>query len=195
MRTTWPSQTGLDGKFRSGIMFLLSVLLALTPVGSAWAQLFEQLSKDLGTIYQQKSRAEEFARLLKKAYENKKISDNSLQQGERLYIDAKAAFDGWITKLQFDLKAGRESKSAQEEKILQAAVEKSERFTAYVDQLLFGESRGAAAVAAIVTTVVTALTTAGLNIWGECRKANQEERERLVKELEKLKWQPFGQIK
>ena len=79
--------------------------------------------------------------------------------------------------MQFDFKVGRESKAAEEEKILQAAVEKSEKYTAYVDKLLFGESRGAAAVAAIVTTVVPALTTAGLNIWGKYGKLAQQERE------------------
>ena len=72
---------------------------------------------------------------------------------------------------------------------------KSEKFTAYVDKLLFGESRGAGAVAAIVASVVSTLTTAGLNILGEYRRDSQQEREGLIEELEKLKWQTFGQIK
>ena len=73
MRTTWPAPTGLGGKFRAGIMFLLSVLLTLGPGAPVWAGISEQLSKDLGTIGQQKSRAEEFARLLNKAYKKRKL--------------------------------------------------------------------------------------------------------------------------
>jgi hypothetical protein len=46
-------------------------------------------------------------------------------------------------------------------------VGKREKFTAYVDKLLFGESRSTGVVAAIVASVVSILTPAGLNIWGE----------------------------
>ena len=54
---------------------------------------------------------------------------------------------------------------------------KREQFTAYVEKLLFGESRGAGVVTAIVASVVSILTPAGLNIWGEYgRIARRDER-------------------
>jgi hypothetical protein len=78
--------------------------------------------------------------------------------------------------------------------MLQATVEKSEEFTAFVDELIFGDRRGPAAVAAVVGIVITSLTEAGVNIWKAWQDSSRQEREHMIKELEKLKWQPFNKI-
>jgi hypothetical protein len=190
MRTGWKLLIGLHGKFVSAIVVMLSFIVAFGPGGSAWGQPSVEQSREIETFAQQKSRAEDFARPLKKRYEKKKISQQSLQKGEALYIDAKAAFNGYITQFQFDIRAGRQPS----QKNLQVAVEKSEKFIAYADEQVYGASRGPAVVA-LVGALVSALTKAGIDFWKEKRKATQQEREGLAKELEKLKWQPFDQIK
>ncbi len=190
MDSTRSSLIGLNGKFRSGIMFMLTVLLTLTSNNLTCAKDSDQLSEDMGTLREQKTNAEEMARLLKEAYAEKKISDESLREGKRIYLQAQAAYDQWITKLQADLTTGWESDSAKEKKIIQNASEKGEEFTAYVSKLLYKQDRGPAAIAVIVGAVVKA----GLEIWREWRNADQQKREGLKKELDKLRWKPFREI-
>jgi hypothetical protein len=168
---------------------MLSLIVAFGPGGSAWGQPSSEWSREIETFAQQKNKAEDSARQLKKGYVKKKLSEQSLQKGEILYNDAKAAFNGYITQYQFDIRAGRQPS----QKNLQVAVEKSEKFNAYADEQVYGASRGPAVVA-VIASLVTALTKAGLNIWGEYRRATKQEREALSQELDKLKWQPFEQI-
>jgi len=176
-------------KIESRAVVMLSLIVALAPCGSVWGQTSSEWSKEIEIFAQQKNKAEDSARLLKKSYEEKKISEQSLEKGEILYNDAKAAFNGYITQYQFDIRAGRQPSQTN----LQVAVEKSEKFNAYADEQVYGASRSPAVVA-VIASLVTALTKAGLNFWGEYRKAAQQEREVLAQELDKLKWQPFDQI-
>ena len=190
MKSRWRLINRQPGKFLSGAVVLLSFMVAIGPGGLAWGQLSEEASREIETFAQQKNRAENFARLLKKSYEKKKISEESLQKGEALYNDAKVAFNGYLTRFQFDVRAGRQPS----QKNLQVAVEKSEKFTAYADEQVYGGSRGPVVVA-VIASLVTALSKAGIAYWGEYRKATQQQRDVLAKELEKLEWQPFDQIK
>jgi hypothetical protein len=190
MTTEGKLLTGLSGKFRFGVAVLVSFLLAFGSGGSAGGQLSGECSREIEIFAQQKSRAEDFARQLKKRYERKKLSEPSLLKGEALYNEARAAFNGYLTQFQFDLRTGREPS----QKNLQAAVEKSEKFTAYADEQVYGASRGPALVV-VIANLVAALTQAALNYWENYRKQAQLERDLLAQELDKLKWQPFDQIK
>jgi hypothetical protein len=128
----------LLGQIWSGAVVMLSFVVAFSSIGSAWGKLSDECSREIEIFAQQKYRAEDFARLLKKRFEKKKISEESLQKGEALYNDAKATFNGYLTQFQFDIKSGREPS----QKNLQSAVEKSERFTAYADEQVYGAPRG-----------------------------------------------------
>ena len=185
MRTGWK----LFQRLLAKAVLVLSFLVAFGPVGSALGQPSGPGLGDIEIFAQQKDRAETFTRLLKKSYEKKKLSEPSLQKGESLYNEAKAAFNGYLTQYQFELKAGRQPS----QKSLSEAVKKSEKFTAYADEQVYGVSRGPVAVG-MLTTLIAALTKAGVDFYKEYRKVNQEQREILIQELEKLKWQAFDQI-
>jgi hypothetical protein len=190
MKPGWKLINRQPGKFFSGAVVLLSFIVAIGPSGLAWGQLSDEGSREIEIFKQQKTRGEDFARILKKSYEKKKISEQSLQKGEALYNDARVALNGYLTRFQFDIKAGRQP--SQEN--LQVAVEKSEKFTAYADELVYGGSRGPVVVA-VIAGIVTALSKAGIEFWKEYRKASQQERDVLAEDLKKLEWQPFDQIK
>lgn len=196
MKARRESSTKLRVKFMSGLTVILILLVALGPSSTAWAKLPKSLSSDIAKIAQQKSRGEDFAKRLKEANAEKEIKKEPFEKGKNLYIEAKAAFDGLITKLIMDLKAGGKAEPSNEEKaLLQEAIAKSEEFTNYVDKLLYGESRGAVEVALIIKGIFDALFPVVSKTWKEYREASKQQKEEIIKELNDLRWQDFAKIK
>ena len=194
MKTQGLSYLIRRGKLGAGIILLLGIMLILDAIGSAGAQVANQLAKDWGTIVEQKSRAEEFVRMLKVAHRKGKIDDTVLERGQCLYSDGRAAFDGLISRLQFEIRAGQRDRSNTEEQIIRPAVEKSEAFTGYVEHVLFGKNRGPTAVVAAVAAVISALTNVYADIWNNRERPSQVDNERWINDLERLKWLPFSNI-
>lgn len=187
-------------KIRPGLLKRWVFCLGLSFVvfstsGPVCGRIPDQLLNELETIGQQKSRGEDFARRLKEAHGKKKISEQDLGRGESLYIDAKAGFNAWIDRVKIDLKGGRSHDlSPKARASLQLALEKGEKFTGYVDKLLYGEERGAVPLATLAAGLVRALSPAVANICGGYQGAEPPEREEIINALEELKWQPFNQI-
>ena len=123
------------------MIYLLSFIVICTS-NPIWGKIPDQLLNEMEIIGQQKNKGEDFARRLKKSYAKKEITERELGRGESLYIDAKAAFNAWIDRVKIDLKSGRGNELSKAVKTsLQTAVEKSEKFTDYVEKLLYGEVR------------------------------------------------------
>lgn len=176
-------------------IFIMGVIVASYPGGSALAKPPEDLSKNIEIIQRQKSSAEGLAQMLKKAYDKKEISNFDLQKGEMLYLEAKSAFDGWIRKLQFNLKRrGPVELSQEDNKSIEEAVKKSETFKNYVRQSLPG-SRGGPVVVVAIATLIKPVTEAIIKILQEFKKGDRQERERIIQQLGELQWKSFNEIR
>lgn len=193
MKTRCASLSRPNQSLRLVGIFIMGVIVASYSGGSALAKLPKGLSENIEIIERQKSSAEGFAQMLKKAYVNKKISNFDLQQGEMLYVEAKSAFDGWIKKLQSNLKGRGPVELSQEDKnSIAEAVKKSETFKNYVRQSLPGSRRSIVVVA--IATLIKPLTDASIKIWQEFEKGDRQERERIIQQLGELQWISFKDI-
>jgi hypothetical protein len=192
MKTRWPIRSYLSRK--SCIMVILSFFLTLCPLHSAWTQHSSPLSADLATIKNLKTRAKEFARLLQKEHKEKKISNDKLKTGQHLYINAQGAVDGWVTQLQNDIREGHSGQTDKAKNLLQTAVAKSEEFTDYAEEQLYGKSKAGLQAAAAIATIISTLTTAVLNILGEINDKSKQQRQAVIEELENLRWGSFDDL-
>jgi hypothetical protein len=181
MRTGWQLLNKLHEKFMSAAVVLLSFIMVFVPVGSAWGQ-------EIGKLVQQKVRAENFVRLLKAEYTKKKISEQSFKKGEALYNDAMVDFNSYVAQVQSDIRAGKQPSQHN----LKEAVEKSEKFSAYTEDQVYGTSRGGVAAAVVL---IPPIANAVITFWKEYNKEKQQERDKLAQEFEQYKWQPFDYIK
>lgn len=158
------------------------------------AQTAPKLSTSIEMVVKQKIRAEGMVELLGESYKDGETPKKDYQKGKRLYIDARAAYNAWITKLQFELELNHTKGSSEEYDIsLRDAAAKAENFITYADKLVFGDSSGAApgAYSAAIQLLDT-FTRLGHSIWKEWRKSTKERRERLMNKLETLKWKSFS---
>lgn len=148
------------------------------------------VSDGVRMIAEQRSQAEDWALVLKREW----AADTPVyRQSETLYIAAKAAFNGWIDQLKFDVQAGHRLESSQQyQHTLQRAVEKSEAFARYVQ----ANRHGTVSAQVVVPWVdlIGQLTEAGIKIWQEWQRADQAYRDALKGELDKQKWRSFDAI-
>ena len=184
---------------RSCVMpFLLATLLCLPaclqgprpPAPEPQAGLPEQIQ----TAAQMKTRAEQSAADLKKAYGEKKVSEEDYTKVRSLYVDAQGAIDGWVTALQTEVEQGRDPrKSDKYSQSLQEAAGQAEIFIANARSLLV-KSGVRTGGTSIIGDLLKVLGDLGVQVWKEYQSEKQKQKEALVKRLESLKWKPFDDI-
>ena len=176
---------GLRIPFLSLIIFL-NVCLGCVSVG-----IPPDASNAIGTISEKKSLCEGRARQIKNYYSK---DAEQYKEANKLYIDAKAAFDGWIEQFKFDLTVNTNiTTSDRYKESLNKASEKGDIFLKYVDSLTSEKTKSIAAIAT-VTSILPSLTDAGIKIWENYRKAKEEQRKEIKKDLDNLKWKAFDEI-
>lgn len=182
--------------FQFFCIFILTALVVSHTAGSAMAKSSIDLSKEEGTIAEQKSRAEGKVGILNTAYKNKQISRHKYTEGINLYNEAKAAYDRWITELQSKIRSGGKLNVLEYDADIGKAVQKADLFNNQVDEWLHLKPKGIIPVGGpdYVAALVSALADAALKIFERSKEADHQEREDLIKELDHLKWKPFDQV-
>ncbi|MCL4457357.1 MAG: hypothetical protein M1406_08175 [Nitrospirae bacterium] len=175
-------------KNRRGIPFLSLIILLNVCLGCASVSIPPEISDAIGTISEKKSLCEGMASKVKKDFTR---DTKEYQKTNTLYIEAKAAFDGWIDRLKFDLTADIDiNNAATYKESLNKASEKGDIFLKYVDSLTSEKTKSIVAV----TSILPSLTDAGIKIWENYRIAAKEKREEIKKGLDSLKWKAFDEI-
>jgi hypothetical protein len=177
---------------RRRVWLALLPLLPLLP----WAAVADAptFSDAIETLGQERNYAEFGAGILK-AYADDDI------EGQRLYAEAKAAFDGlielWLTDLAQDSDPALSPAFSQH---LSAAVGRRVEFSRHVEEIVKsklpkGTKPGLAdALAKAPGEVIKALVDGGISIWRQWNGAGKEQREQIVDRLEAQRWKPFADI-
>jgi hypothetical protein len=194
MKLRWRLSSNLNGIFRSVVILFLSLFIVIYPCYLSLAQQSDDFKSGIEIISDQKSTAESKVRRLKIFYSNQEINKVDFLKGEDLYEEAKGAFDGVITQLQSDLRKGV-TPSQENNTSLKNAVTKSVTFKNYVDEKIYGKPLGGAAVATLLITIIPVVVKAISDIWTTYKNADQQTREKLIGDLDKVKWESFDKIK
>lgn len=178
-------------KNRRGIPFLSLIILLNVCVGCPSVDIHPDTSNAIGTISEKKSLVEGNVSQIKNYFSK---NTEQYKKANKLYIEAKAAFDGWIDQFKFDLTANTDiATSDKYKKSLNKASEKGDVFLKYADSIIFKETKSKAVITA-VTSILPFLTDAGIKIWEQYRMAAKERREEIRKDLDNLKWKAFDKI-
>lgn len=146
------------------------------------------ISDGIQKIAEARSKCEQWGSIVKKDFSR---DSKEHQKTNALYINAKAAFDGWIDRLKFDLTADADiTNSDTYKKALEEASEKSNAFVKYVTEL-----HQSTKTKSFIAEVLPSLSDAGIKVWQEYRKAKEEQRKEIKKELDNLKWKEFDELK
>lgn len=147
------------------------------------------ISDGIQKIAEARSKCEQWGSKVKKDFGK---DTKEYQKTNELYINAKAAFDGWIVRLQFDLTADADlNNSNGYKKALEEASEKSNAFVRYATELYQPSTTKSLP---FIVGVLPSLSDAGIKVWQEYRKAKEEERKEIKKDLDNLKWKAFDEI-
>ena len=171
----------------ASICLLLSLLPSITS-----AEI--DTSRSLGILSEQKEKAESDVEVLHDLRKGKSINKIEFLKGKQLYGEAKAAFNGWIDRLQSDVLHGRDLTMSNEyQKSLNAAAQKSDKFSLYVKGKIPQSSKGE--LSDEIQSVFEVLADTGRFLWSELSGQNeQQEREYAIQELEEFKWAAFNQL-
>jgi hypothetical protein len=180
-------------KNRRGIPFLSLIILLNVCLGCVFFQPKHPItngdSEAIIIIAEKKSLCEQWASKVKKDFGK---DTKEYQKTNELYINAKAAFDGWIVRLQFDLTADTDiNNSNSYKKALEEASEKSNAFVRYATELYQPSTTKSLS---FIVGVLPSLSDAGIKVWQEYRKAKEEQRKEIKKDLDNLKWKAFDEI-
>lgn len=146
-----------------------------------------KISNGIEQIAEHKSKAEQSALTIKTNWAK---GSKEYKKGEALYTDAKAAFDGWIERLRFDLLVGNDIKKSEHyRKSLRETANKSKALLSYATKA------SARPLTAEPLGMMGALSDAGIKIWKEYRAAQKEKRDEILEFLAQLKWKNFKDVK
>lgn len=150
----------------------------------------------IGQLRQERDFAETGAGLLKTyAAQN----PSALIKGQKLYAEAKAAFDGLIEQLLLDLDQDQDpGASAGLKTAIDAAAEKRLAFSRHVDAVV-PDQDGAKnivvdALVKGVGEIVKDLLDGGIEIWKEFRRGDQERRNAVATRVKAQRWRAFADV-
>jgi hypothetical protein len=194
-----PRMTGVATVLRRQLLAWLATLgiaavVSTLPSIGASAQSTSASIDDLaGDLASEKSMAETFLPILNSSDSN----SIELRKGILLYAEAKAAFDGLITQLEFELKqSAPPSRSEAFEAKLKEAVDKRIAFVSHVNDRIVPHPEGAqkGIVDAFIKgggQLIKDLTESGISLWREYRSASEVNRNEIIQMLESLRWPEF----
>ncbi len=177
------------------LLFTIVLTLFLFSGGSpVFAELPSDLAQGIGILSEYKSNAEQQARILVGLAAEEDISKDDYRKGQSLYAQAKAAFDGWIDQLVFEIQSGKTALlSPQYETVKEAAKAKGDTFTKYVQEQFLGKSRRGE-VADVFKSLFASITDVGRAVKNGFSQASAPDQAQAIKKLEAYKWSPFHVI-
>lgn len=173
------------------ISLILAILLLCGEAVSASAELPVNLIQAIGILAEYKSNAEQQARILVGLAADGDISKNNYRKGQSLYGQAKAAFDGWIDRLVFEIHARQSDHLPPDYDIIQkAAKAKGDAFTFFVQEEFLGESRRGE-VARSFKSLFASITDVGQLVVNGYAQSSTPARAEAIEKLESYKWPAF----
>jgi hypothetical protein len=192
-------------------LFMLGLCLQLSTIGCGAIGGKPQGAaavEGVGQIAEEKSRCEQRASILKAI---RKADSSDYREAANRYYDAKAAFDGWLQQVRFDLVAGADSSRADRYKSsVDDVAKKCSLFVQYVSEIRGSEQQLPARDREVVTRDREAVATRGLEsvamsvaqglfngmkeVWKEYQTAQKAKRDEILKTFDELKWQRLEEI-
>lgn len=167
---------------RRFVVFLAMWTLFVVPVASA-----TEIDGNLVRVASEwKSKAEQWAHILKKDH---KSTSPTYRQAIKLYIDAKASADAWVSQMLMDLRNNATAPSHQYQKKLLEVSERASAFVEYAEGVYF-ESKGSWGSSG---KLLTQLTEAGVTIYKTYHEVNMEKKKNIEKAIEALTWKTFDE--
>jgi hypothetical protein len=158
-----------------------------------WADLPSDLVQGIGMLSQYRSNAEYYARALIGLAASHEITKQDYRRGQSLYAEARAAFDGWIDQLMFEVQAGgANGLSHQYETMEEVAQTKGNTFIAFAREQFQGQSRGIAADA--LRSSFATMREVGQGIVKGFTQVSGPERQQVMAQLQGYKWPAFEMI-
>ncbi len=157
-------------------------------------ELPPDLGKSIGKFAKYKSNAQEKAQMLILLFNDETIDRMTYRQGQLLYAEAKASFDGLIDELIFDINNGNtEAQSPQFEGVQKAAKSTGDRFIEFVRKQFF-RKQGRGETADRMKSLFETIREVGISIIDGSIKADDSDRSKITSQLEGYKWLPFEAI-
>ena len=174
-------------------VFIMILVFSGGGMMSAYAELPSDLAQGIGVLSEYKSNPEQQAQILVGLATEEDITKDDYRQGQSLYAQAKAGFDGWIDQLIFEVQSGKtELLSPQYESIQMEAKAKGDAFTKYVQKQFLGNPRGE--VGDAFKSVFGSLNDVAKSIVNGFSKVSPTEQPEVIKKLEGYKWPEFHTI-
>jgi len=170
--------------FYSSIFFLWFIFFVFFLGGYSAA---EDMSHGIGIISREKTRVEAAAQTLIK---NDKQSSAIYKVGKFYYNDARAAINGWIDSVIFDLKSGKGIEEIDNKiNLLSSAVDKSNRLVDFAYN-----KKPAELSAKNAREILPSLVVALEFIWKEYLTGENDRRRKLITDLEGIKVVSFEEL-
>jgi hypothetical protein len=161
---------------------------------TALAELPSDLAQGIAILSEYKSSAEQHARLLAGLAAAHDITKENYRAGQSLYAEAKAAFDGWIDQLIFEVQSPKTAGlSLQYDTMQEKAQSKGDAFVKFVRQQFLGDGRRGE-TAEVLKSVFASMKEVGQSIWKGVTHINGVDRTQVINQLQAYKWSPFQRL-
>jgi hypothetical protein len=158
------------------------------------AELPSDLAQGIAILSDYKSNAEAQARILVGLAADHDITKADYRTGQSLYAEARAAFDGWIDQLIFEVQSPKtDGLSHQYETIQKNAQTKGDAFVTFVQHQFLGHSRRGE-TADTFKSVFTSMKDAGQFLWKGLSHGGGPDRSHVIEHLQAYKWSAFERI-
>ena len=142
-------------------------------------------------LSEHRSFAEENARILVGLAKDHDITLEEYRMGQSLYAEAKAAFDGWIDQLVFEIQAGNQNQPSHQYETLETrAIATGDKFTMFVKELFLGQSRRGK-TGDLLVSFFAKIKDAGRAVLNGLKDTSRPEQERVIAQLKGYKWPTF----
>jgi len=173
---------------------LISFLCCYVICINAFASISIPPSKMLYQISKQKNKAERFAKDLCDHYKGR-TQDSNFLEAVKLYTDAESASNALIDTAKFNLDAGRKGDIYQQYNVLSKdALYRSEKFIAYVEELVYDQRSGDNFISYLVSGALEPFTDAYIKIHNYHSNVDKEKKDEIKRMLDECKWKPFNKI-
>ena len=162
-------------------------LIAMGAVHDAFGQAVgasASFEHDVADLSELKSKARQWADQLKQKF---KPDSDKLKRGLKLYVDARAAIDRWISSMRLALINGRSPEESLSPSIRKEATEAAQAFFKYAQDALL-HPRGKLEV---LIGLGTTLADAASHAWDAYQHSEELRKKQLLDELEGLRWSEF----